>query len=62
MYTRPARSFQLEFMASSPLESLNLQDLGAAAVREKLNGDSARTILIPIGSCERHGNPFTPLK
>ena len=44
-----------------PLKSLNIQDLGAAAVREKLAGGSARTVLVPVGSCERHGNPFTPL-
>ncbi|HEY7086911.1 MAG TPA: creatininase family protein [Tepidisphaeraceae bacterium] len=49
-------------MAASFSESLNIQDLGAAAVREKLAGDGgARTVLIPIGSCERHGNPYTPL-
>jgi creatinine amidohydrolase len=48
-------------MASSSSESLNIQDLGATAVREKLAGGSARTILVPVGSCERHGNPFTPL-
>jgi creatinine amidohydrolase len=46
-------------MASSS-QSLNVQDLGADGVRGKL-ATSDKTILIPIGSCERHGNPYTPL-
>ena len=41
-------------------ESLNIQDLGADGVRGQLTA-SDRTVLIPIGSCERHGNPYTPL-
>jgi creatinine amidohydrolase len=45
---------------ASVFESINIQELGAGQVHDKLEG-SARTILIPIGSCERHGNPFTPL-
>jgi creatinine amidohydrolase len=46
-------------MASS-LASYNLQDLGAGDVRAALAG-SGRSVLIPVGSCERHGNPHTPL-
>jgi creatinine amidohydrolase len=38
----------------------NIQELGSGAVRERIAaGDT--TILIPLGSCERHGNPHTPL-
>lgn len=40
---------------------LNLQTLGWWAVREKLKTEGGDTILIPVGSCERHGNPYTPL-
>jgi creatinine amidohydrolase len=39
----------------------NLQELGWGAVRERLKGDGCDTILVPVGSCERHGNPYTPL-
>ena len=49
----------LTAMASS-LASHNLQDLGAGDVRAAMAG-SGRTVLIPVGSCERHGNPYTPL-
>jgi creatinine amidohydrolase len=38
----------------------NLQQLGAGDVRRRLQA-GADTLLIPLGSCERHGNPFTPL-
>ena len=47
------------FMGSST-ETRNIQELGAGTVRGQLAA-CARTILIPIGSCERHGNPYTPL-
>ncbi len=40
---------------------LNIQKLGWWAVREKLKTEGGDTILIPVGSCERHGNPYTPL-
>jgi hypothetical protein len=40
---------------------LNIQKLGWGAVREKLKTEGGDTILIPVGSCERHGNPYTPL-
>ncbi|MGH7177129.1 MAG: creatininase family protein [Tepidisphaeraceae bacterium] len=40
--------------------SNNVQNLGAGDVRRRLQ-TSAATILVPIGSCERHGNPFTPI-
>lgn len=40
---------------------LNIQKLGWRAVREKLKTEGGDTILIPVGSCERHGNPHTPL-
>jgi creatinine amidohydrolase len=38
----------------------NIRDLGAGEVRERLH-TCAETILVPLGSCERHGNPFTPI-
>jgi creatinine amidohydrolase len=38
----------------------NIRDLGAGEIRERLDA-SARTILVPLGSCERHGNPYTPI-
>lgn len=39
---------------------LNIQELGTGDIQRRIReGDD--TILIPIGSCERHGNPFTPL-
>ncbi|MFQ5658078.1 MAG: creatininase family protein, partial [Candidatus Methylomirabilales bacterium] len=40
---------------------LNIQGRGWGEIRDKLKGEGCDTILIPIGSCERHGNPFTPL-
>jgi creatinine amidohydrolase len=39
----------------------NIQQLGWGAIQEKLHGQGGDTILVPVGSCERHGNPFTPL-
>jgi creatinine amidohydrolase len=39
---------------------LNLQLLGAGEIQEKVQA-GLDTVLVPIGSCERHGNPFTPL-
>jgi creatinine amidohydrolase len=38
----------------------NIGELGAGDVRERVQAGQ-RTILVPLGSCERHGNPFTPL-
>ncbi len=39
---------------------LNLESLGTGAVRKRVEaGDD--TVLVPVGSIERHGNPFTPL-
>jgi creatinine amidohydrolase len=38
----------------------NLEALGTGTVRERVeSGDD--TVLVPVGSIERHGNPFTPL-
>lgn len=34
--------------------------LGAGQIREQVAA-SRTTILVPLGSCERHGNPFTPI-
>jgi len=39
---------------------LNLEELGAGKVRRLLQ-EGCDIVLVPIGSCERHGNPFTPL-
>jgi creatinine amidohydrolase len=39
---------------------LNLADLGTAGVRRRVEA-GADTVLVPVGSIERHGNPFTPL-
>ena len=47
-------------MAAKTPEALNIQYLGSGDIHKRIEvGDD--TILIPIGSCERHGNPFTPL-
>ncbi len=43
-----------------PEEVMNLAALGSGAVRRRVKG-GADTVMIPIGSCERHGNPHTPL-
>src|SRR6516165_3752819 len=47
-------------MATITPESLNIQYLGSGDIHKRIEGGDD-TILIPIGSCERHGNPFTPL-
>jgi creatinine amidohydrolase len=39
---------------------LNLQLLGAGEVQKHVQA-GRDTVLVPIGSCERHGNPYTPL-
>ena len=39
---------------------LNLEELGTGEARKRIEG-GADTVLVPIGSLERHGNPFTPL-
>jgi creatinine amidohydrolase len=38
----------------------NIQELGAGDIQKRIK-DGLDTILIPMGSCERHGNPYTPL-
>jgi creatinine amidohydrolase len=38
----------------------NIQELGAGDIQKRIR-DGLDTILIPMGSCERHGNPYTPL-
>ena len=35
---------------------LNIQELGMEDVQKRIK-EGCDTILIPIGSCERHGNP-----
>lgn len=39
---------------------LNIQEMGMKDVQERVK-QGCDTVLIPIGSCERHGNPYTPL-
>jgi creatinine amidohydrolase len=39
---------------------LNIQELGTGDIQKRVR-EGQDLILIPIGSCERHGNPFTPL-
>lgn len=39
---------------------LNLLHVGAADVKRRI-AEGNDTVVVPIGSCERHGNPFTPL-
>jgi len=39
---------------------LNLAELGAGKIQQLLQ-EGCDIVLVPIGSCERHGNPFTPL-
>lgn len=41
-------------------EILNIQELGSGDIKRKMD-QGCETILVPIGSCERHGNPSTPL-
>lgn len=38
----------------------NIQELGTGDIQKRIR-EGLDTILIPMGSCERHGNPFTPL-
>ena len=38
----------------------NIQELGTGDIQKRIK-EGLDTILIPMGSCERHGNPFTPL-
>ena len=39
---------------------LSLEELGTGEAQKRLHS-GADTVLVPIGSLERHGNPFTPL-
>ena len=39
---------------------LNIQELGTEDIKKRIK-EGYDTILIPMGSCERHGNPYTPL-
>ncbi len=39
---------------------LNIQELGTGDIQKRVR-EGQDMILIPMGSCERHGNPFTPL-
>jgi creatinine amidohydrolase len=39
---------------------LNLEELGTGDVRARIEAGTD-TVLVPLGSVERHGNPFTPL-
>jgi creatinine amidohydrolase len=39
---------------------LDIQELGTGDI-QRLVKEGYNTILIPMGSCERHGNPYTPL-
>lgn len=39
---------------------LNIQEMGTADIRKRIS-EGCDTILIPVGSCEKHGNPYTPL-
>ena len=39
---------------------LNIQEMGTEDIQKRIK-EGCDTILIPMGSCERHGNPFTPL-
>lgn len=39
---------------------LNIQELGTGDIQKRVR-EGRDVILIPMGSCERHGNPFTPL-
>ncbi len=39
---------------------LNIQELGTGDIQKRVR-EGQDVILIPMGSCERHGNPFTPL-
>jgi creatinine amidohydrolase len=39
---------------------LNIQEMGRGDIQKRIK-EGYDTILIPMGSCERHGNPYTPL-
>jgi creatinine amidohydrolase len=39
---------------------LNIQEMGTGDIQKRIK-EGCDTILIPMGSCERHGNPYTPL-
>lgn len=39
---------------------LNIQHLGSGEIKKRIK-EGCDTILIPMGSCERHGNPYTPI-
>jgi creatinine amidohydrolase len=45
---------------SSNGRSLSLEELGTGEAQKRIES-GADTVLVPIGSLERHGNPFTPL-
>jgi creatinine amidohydrolase len=38
----------------------NIHELGTGDIQKRIK-EGLDTILIPMGSCERHGNPYTPL-
>ena len=38
----------------------NIQELGTGDIQKRIK-EGLDTVLIPMGSCERHGNPYTPL-
>jgi len=38
----------------------NIQQMGTYDIRKRIS-EGCDTILIPMGSCERHGNPYTPV-
>ena len=40
--------------------SMRLEQLGPEEVRSRIER-GANTVLVPLGSLERHGNPFTPI-
>ena len=40
--------------------TLNIQEMGTGDIQKRIK-EGYDTILIPMGSCERHGNPYTPL-
>ncbi|HLE26350.1 MAG TPA: creatininase family protein [Thermodesulfobacteriota bacterium] len=39
---------------------LNIQEMGTEDIQKRIK-EVLDTVLIPMGSCERHGNPYTPL-
>lgn len=39
---------------------VNLEELGPGTVRKRIESGTD-TVLVPLGSLERHGNPFTPV-